>query len=254
MYSALFFLALAQQPPVSPDDLVTWQQGSVGIVLSAPHGGGVRVAGSRDRVSGETVKDLNTAEVALLTGQRLTELAGGKPYLVIAQFSRKDADANRTAKEGYENDAAKRHYEAYHRALRFAVDECRAKYGRAILIDIHGQAREPEAVVRGTRDGASLRRMIGRFGVESASGPSSVFGALKKMGYKIIPDPAEGELGDETFFDGGFITEHYGSHNEDGIDTIQIEIGRQRVDATVKFSRDLATAVFGCYKAFVVGG
>jgi N-formylglutamate amidohydrolase len=252
MVSAVLAAVLAgQQAPVGPSDLVTWQEGTVGIVLSAPHGGGVRVPGSKDRVKGETIRDLNVAEVALLTGQKLTDLAGGKPYLVIAQFSRKDVDANRKPGEGYENDAAKAHYDAYHRALRAAVDECRAKYGRAILIDIHGQAKDPEAVVRGTRDGTAVARMIHDHGKGSVTGESSLFGALKKMGYKIIPDPADGELGEETFFDGGYITEHYGSHNADGIDAIQVEIGKQRVDSTLKFSRDLAAAIFGCYKAFV---
>lgn len=252
MTAVLLSLLLAQALPVSSDDLVTWQEGSVGIILSAPHGGGVRISGSKDRTSGETVKDLNTAEVALLTAQRLTELAGGKPYVVVAQFSRKDADANRAPAEAYENSAAKRHYDAYHRALRAAVDACRERFGTALLIDIHGQAKEPEAVVRGTRNGASLTRMIRDHGVASVTGSSSLFGSLKKAGYRIIPDPKEGELGDETFFNGGFIVDHYGSHQADGVDAIQVEIGRFRNDSTTKFARDFAAAISSSYRQGVL--
>jgi N-formylglutamate amidohydrolase len=255
--------APAHEPElVRPSDLVTAQRGSIGIILSAPHGGLVRVPGSKDRTRGTSVRDVNTGEIALLVAQRLTARLGAKPYVVVAQFSRKDADANRAPDSGeaFENDAARAQYEAYHAALARCVEECRRTYGKAVLIDLHGQVRAPEALVRGTRNGATVKALVDRAGRGALDGPESLFGRLKAAGYAVLPDlPAPGAAaragaGDaqaepprETFFDGGYITAHYGSDQPGGVDAIQIEIGAQRSNSLLKVSRDIADAVAGFY-------
>lgn len=246
----------AAQPadPISPTDLITIQRGTIPIIISAPHGGSIRVPNSKDRTApgSVTVRDVNTADMALLVSQRITDKLGAKPYFVIAQFSRKDADANRAEDEAAENDAARVQYRAYHRALAAAVKECRDKYGHALLIDLHGQVRRPEALVRGTRNGKTVTALTRRAGAESLTGPDSVFGQLKAAGYPIIPD-AEGpeeNAAKETFFDGGYIVAHYGSDQEGGIDTIQIEVGSQRSNALLKVSRDIADAVAHCAQKY----
>lgn len=236
---------------VRAGDLVSVQRGSVAIIISAPHGGMVRVKGSKEREGGVKVRDVNTAEIALLTAQRITAELGAKPYFVIAQFSRKDADANRSEAEGVENDAARAQWRAYHAAMREYVDECRRVHGRAIVIDIHGQSRRPEAIVRGTRNGQTVKALVEKHGVAAIAGPDSVFGRLKAMGYAVIPelnadeDAAEEGIspGRETFFDGGYIVAHYGSQNADGVDAIQVEIGAQRSNSTLKVARDLGDAI-----------
>ena len=239
-------------------DLVSVQRGSVPIIISAPHGGLVRVKGSKEREGGVKVRDVNTAEIALLTAQRITGELGSKPYFVIAQFSRKDADANRSEAEGVENDAARAQWRAYHGALREFVDECRRVHGRAIVIDIHGQSRRPEAIVRGTRNGQTVKALVAKHGVAAIAGPDSLFGRLKAMGYAVIPElnadenaPEDGVApGRETFFDGGYIVAHYGSQNADGIDAIQVEIGAQRSNSTLKMARDLGDAIAHFARAF----
>lgn len=243
--------------PVAPTDLVTFQRGTLPIIISAPHGGSVRVPGSKDRTAqgAVTVRDVNTAEMALLASQRITDRLGGKPWVVIAQFSRKDADANRTESEGVENDAARAHYQAYHRALALAVKECREKHGDALLIDLHGQIKRPEALVRGTRNGTTVTSLTKRYGLEAITGPDSLFGQLKAKGHPILPDatdPEEG-AGRETFFDGGYIVTHYGSdpaNEPPGIDAIQIEVGSQRSDSLLKVSRDIAEAAVHTLKTY----
>jgi N-formylglutamate amidohydrolase len=235
-------------------DLLTTQRGSIPIILTAPHGGAIRVPGSADRTTGITVRDTHTAEIALLVAQRLTERLGQRPYVVIAQFSRKDADANRAPGEAYENDAAKAQYDAFHAAVRDAVDECRRLHGRAILLDIHGQARVPGAIVRGTRNGRSVAALRARHGDGAIEGPESLFGLLRAAGYATLPEPGTPEegLGRETFFDGGFIVEHYGSHQPAGIDAIQVEIGSQfRSPSPWTFARDLADAAARFYETFM---
>lgn len=243
---------------VRASDLVSVQRGSVAIIISAPHGGMVRVKGSKEREGGVKVRDVNTAEIALLTAQRITAELGAKPYVVIAQFSRKDADANRSEAEGVENDAARAQWRAYHAAMREFVDECRRVHGRAIVIDIHGQVRRPEAIVRGTRNGQTVKALVEKYGVAALAGPDSVFGRLKAMGYAVIPelnadeDAAEEGFapGRETFFDGGYIVAHYGSQNADGVDAIQVEIGAQRSNSTLKLARDLGDAIAHFARAY----
>lgn len=173
-----------------PGDLISTQRGCVPVIISAPHGGTIRIPGSKDRLTGVTVRDVNTAEIAMLVAHRVAEKLGGKPYFVIAQFSRKDADPNRSRDEAVENEAAGVQYDAYHAALRRSVDECRAKFGSAILIDIHGQAKRPEAIIRGTRNGKTVQSLLKRHGDAGLVGPHSVFGGLKAKGYTIEPDPA----------------------------------------------------------------
>lgn len=240
-----------------PTELITAQRGTLPIVISAPHGGMVRVPGSQDRLKGVLVRDANTAEVALLVAQRLTHKLGGKPSFVIAQFSRRDADANRSPESGeaFETDAARAQYEAYHRTLRTLVREVRGAHAGAILIDIHAQVRARDAFVRGTRDGRSVQALLNRRGVTALTGPDSIFGRLQTQEYRVLPElpaadskPASKDaLTDpalnETMFDGGFITEHYGSHQVDGVDAIQIEIGGDLINNPTKTARDLADAI-----------
>ena len=252
-------LAPPARPPAAPaielvssTELVTAQRGDLPIILSAPHGGAVRVHGSKDRARGVTVRDVNTAEIALICAQRLTDRLRAKPYFVIAQFSRKDADANRDAAEAYENDAAKTQCDAYHRALKTAVDECRARFGAAILIDLHGQVREPDALVRGTRNGKTVTALVARHGAAALTGPDSIFGRLRAAGYRVIPDGDEPgtPAGREMFFDGGYIVANYGSDQPNGVDAIQIEIGSQRSNNLIKVSRDIAEAVAACARVY----
>ncbi len=276
-------IAASSPSELSPSAaLLTTQRGTLPIILSAPHGGSVRVPGSKDRTQGVTVRDDMTAEVALLVAQRLTAKLGAKPSFVIAQFSRKDADANRApdSNEAFENGAAKAQYDAYHAALRTLVDEQRAahigadNHPRALLIDLHGQKREPDAIVRGTRDGKSVAHLIARAGEAALTGPESICGLLRTKGYRVLPEdealPAPPVAGtpsatepsqlppaappanlrhplNETFFDGGYIIAHYGAQNPDGIDAIQLELGRMRSTETLKLSRDLADAIAAFY-------
>ena len=238
---------------VMPDELVSAQRGTLPIILSAPHGGSVRVDGSEDRKKGVTVKDLRTAEIAWLTSQRLTDKLGAKVFIVVAQFSRKDADANRDASEAFENKHAAAQYDAYHRALREFVDEVRRDHARGLLIDIHGQAKHPDKVMRGTRDGKSVSALFKLHGEAAIKGDNSLFGLLAKGGYGVLPK-LDAESLDESQFEGGYITDHYGSHNKNGVDTIQVEIGSDFRSKAImhKTAEDLADAIAGFAGKYVL--
>lgn len=241
---------------VLPTDLVSAQRGNVGILLVAPHGGTAAIEGAPERKSGVRVRDQDTSEIAWIAATRLTGLLGAKPYVVVAQFHRKYADVNRSPEEGVESEAARVHYDAFHRAVRAYVDEIRARFGRGILIDVHLQGRVPDAIVRGTRNGKTVSALLARHGVAALVGDDGLFGLLAKEQYAIIPaldtSGAPADLGKETFFDGGYDVAHYGSHNADGIDAIQVEIGTRLAGARlVSTARDLATALATFHRAHV---
>jgi N-formylglutamate amidohydrolase len=236
--------AAAARTELAPSDalVVAWR-GDLPLVISAPHGGRARVEGGADRETGVVVRDEGTAELALLVAQRVIDRLGAKPYVVVAQFSRKDADANRPAEEAYENEAAGAQWRAYHHALRMAVDECRERFGEALLVDLHGQAREPDVVARGTRDGRTMARLRERLGEEWLLGPRSLDRRLAARGHRVVPEPAsDGARAKETLFAGGHIVATYGATSPGGIDAMQFEFGRQRDDLR-GLARDLGDSL-----------
>jgi N-formylglutamate amidohydrolase len=252
-------LAKGRGPDLAPPgSLITAQLGDAPVIISAPHGGRVRIPGAVERTKGVKVLDTNTAQLALLMSQRLTERMGRRPSFVVAHFSRKDADCNRAPEpepddEAYASDAAKACYDAYHDALRVAVDRSRATFGlRVLLVDVHGQARMPEAIVRGTRQGAAMAHLVTEHGPDVIDGPRSVFGLLAAKGYVVEPplrpQPASEQERPamplrERFFAGGWITERYGAASGAGVNALQLEFGRMRVDSLEKTATDAADAI-----------
>jgi hypothetical protein len=88
-------------------------------------------------------------------------------------------------------------------------------------MDLHGQATFRESLVRGTRDGQTVSRLIARHGKAALVGPDSVFGGLEARGYQVVPPGATPDAPEPRAFRGGFIVATYGSHHENGIDAIQ---------------------------------
>ena len=174
------------------DKLLTVKQGTLPIILSVPHGGKHPIPNATIRkgvgvAKFVTVRDGWTDELAEKIGAALEKKLAGKPHLVIARFERKYVDVNRPAKDAYESDAAKSFYDAYHKALKSARDEVERDWGRGLVIDVHGQGVEPNAIFRGTSNWESVSHLTTRFGKLAVTGPKGVFGVLGKRGVSIIP-------------------------------------------------------------------
>lgn len=254
IWTALFVSAATCREAMAADQhdpLISIQRGTIPVVLSAPHGGTIAVPGGKPKEEGTTLRDQHTAEIAALTAQFLTERLDGKPYYAIAQFSRRYIDPNRgpgfRESQAYSCPVSKVHYDAYHRALRASVDEVRGKFGRGLLIDIHGQSRRPGEIIRGTVQGTTVTAMLEAHGLDALIGPKSMFGQLRSRGYTVEPpvEDAPESPEDEVHFIGGYIVRAYGSHNPDGIDAIQVELGRdvRREAVRRQTASDLAEAI-----------
>ena len=215
--------------------LAIWA-GALPIVLSAPHGGrepimGIPIRTGQGVLQFTNERDSNTAELAEQIAVTLSSQMGARPFLVVARFERKYVDANRAPAEAYENRNAAPYYDAYHRALRDACNRVRSIWGRGLLLDLHGQGVEKHTIFRGTAKGLTVADLERRFGSEAIVGSTSVLGQLAIRGYKIAPSSAPGT---EVRFTGGFIVRNYGSHQPNGIDAIQLELG-----ATLRERRNL---------------
>jgi N-formylglutamate amidohydrolase len=250
--------ALAEVPvappprPVPPkSDLVTTQVGKLPVILSAPHGGTKEVPGVSPRkgtglpVGGSgffAARDGGTEELAAALSAAIEKKTGAKPYLVAARFHRKYIDANRPPEIAYEEAAAKPTYDAYRQTLAAYCREVKREYGRGLLLDVHGQGRMKDTVIRGTRDGKTVGLLIQRYGLKAHTGPDSFFGLLRTAGCKVFPE----NLADKDFesLSGGDIVHTYGS-GEYGIDAIQLEFGGDHRDAkNIKDTAEkVATAV-----------
>jgi N-formylglutamate amidohydrolase len=243
-----FYQIVFAQDSSSADRLLTVWAGSLPIILSAPHGGRQAIPGIPSRrgigVAQFTVeRDGNTAELAEAVGGKLSSRLGGKPFLVVAEFERKYVDANRSAAMAYESIEAKPYYDAYHERLRQAVEQVGQKWGGGLLLDLHGQGANGEAIFRGTGNGKSVALLEKKFGWQALSGPKSILGQLAAKGYRILPDPSGSDH--EQRYSGGFTTQTYGSHRGTQVDVIQLEFGTSfRVQANLeRTAGDLAAAI-----------
>jgi N-formylglutamate amidohydrolase len=198
------------------------------IILSAPHGGRNPIPGVAERrgigvTQFATGRDHNTGELTERIAVKLHESLRAKPFLVIATFERKYVDANRPSEGAYEAEKARSYYDAYHRALGEHCLEVRERWGHGLLLDIHGQNAEVDAIFRGTDNLRSVAGLERRFGKAALTGANSIMGYLERSGYRVFP--ANGDSQREQRYSGGYTTRTYGSHRGTGIDAIQLEFG-----------------------------
>jgi N-formylglutamate amidohydrolase len=227
----VILVAFAASPlgSTEPGRLVTVRSGQLPIILSAPHGGRDPVPNVAPR-QGEgvnqfvVVRDEHTAELTIAIADELAKRVGARPFLVIARFDRKYVDANRNERSAIEDPLAQPYYRAYHQALEEFTSSVQKKWKRGLLLDIHGQAKLPDALVRGTNNGQTVELMITRHGRQSVTGSRSLFGAFAGTGHRIVP-PVDSDESEDARFLGGFIVRNYGSHTASGIDAMQLEFG-----------------------------
>lgn len=210
------------------------QAGELPILLSAPHGGTLEIPGVPPR-AGEglprsgagfsTSRDVGTEELARDVAEEIERRFGKKPYLVISRVRRRYLDPNRPPRIAYEDSRAKPVYDRYHDSLSSFCREALDRFGGGLLLDLHGQGVRPDAVLRGTKNGLTVKLLRQRYGEAAHTGPESLFGLLQARGWVVHPHPGDGK--EQTGYDGGYIVQTYGSQTPFGIDAMQLEFGRE---------------------------
>ena len=255
--SAILLTALSHNLSAeSASPLVFAQAGDMPIILSAPHGGRQPIPGAPERMvggAGKFVKerDDNADVLALRLADAIERHTGSRPYLVIARFHRKFVDANRPPEGAYESEAARPHYEAYHDALREACRAVRERWGRGLLIDVHGQSADKGAIFRGTINGKTIQGLLKKFGGAAITGPDSILGQLDSRGYKVLP-PCGDPNARETQYSGGYTVATHAAEGC-GIDGIQLEFGLnlRSADTINRTAEDVALSIAAFAKTFL---
>ena len=186
------------------EELVRVQAGELPIIISAPHGGrldvpDVDIRTGRGLVAGPSgyvmSRDTGTEELADEVLKAIDRRFGKPAYAVIARFHRKHIDANRPADEAYEDPDAKATYDRFHNQLDAYCREVQKKFGKGLLLDLHGQGSEPETVFRGTQDGKTVKllrdamakprttdRIVCSVGSRPAAGPLTLIRSRARAG------------------------------------------------------------------------
>jgi N-formylglutamate amidohydrolase len=253
----------------APEDLVLVRHGTLPIILTVPHGGrldipGVPLRNAPDpaRMAGfakwggfQSGGDQNTDVLALRIASEIESLTGHAPYLVLAKFKRRFIDANRPAELAYVDPGAAPYYALYHGTIRKFVDEIRRAHPAGLLLDVHGEGKDPDVLMRGTSNGDTVTLLVRRVGVDSITGPNGLFGQFETQGFKVFPsNRASIWRGSENAgYNGGYTVNTYGSQNPDGIDAVQLEFGTRyrREDELDKSAAQAARAIVTFYKAYL---
>lgn len=248
LFSLAAGIATGQAPPIDKALLMV-RPGDSAIILSAPHGGTIAITGVPVREGAgvkkfATVRDDGTEVLAPMVAERLEKLTGKQPHLVVALFQRKCVDVNRPAGDAFESDKAKPYYEAYHAALAKARETVIARHGRGLLIDIHGQGADKEAVFRGTNGFKTVTHLFERSGKGALLGKGGLLGELAIRKHKIIPANDSDDKEDPRY-NGGYIVQTYGSKSGGTMDAVQLELGAKlrRTPGREAFADDLADSI-----------
>jgi N-formylglutamate amidohydrolase len=120
--------------------------GHLPLIISIPHGGHLfpyDIPDRRQNIPGIIKSnDINTQEIGHLLSKKIRQRLGGRrPYIIINHMGRSKIDVNRPLKEGVEigsNNETPIVWNDYHSFIRDTIDEVELRFGRGLLIDIHG--------------------------------------------------------------------------------------------------------------------
>ena len=253
----------------TPKDLVLVHAGTLPIVLTAPHGGRLDIPDVAKRTAPDAAHaaafkkwggfqaggDPNTDTLALRISAEIEKLTGHRPYLVLAKFKRKFVDPNRPAELAYADPRAAPYYALYHSTIRQFVDDIRRTYPAGLLLDVHGESKDGDVLMRGTGNGDTVAALVRRAGAQSVTGRDGLFGQLEAQGFKVFPSNhlPLWSGSENAGFNGGYTVNVYGSQNPDGIDAMQLEFGSRyrRDDELDRSAVQAAHAIVAFYKAYL---
>jgi N-formylglutamate amidohydrolase len=243
-------------------NLVSRHRGTIPVILSCPHDGEERPPAVPKRSGSapgcppfKISRDLHTREITTGVAQRLLDVFGEAPYVVIAEYDREYIDANRPSHCAFEPPAAnevpaaKQYYDEYHNTLRNFVNEIRAETGGlGLLFDIHGTRvidDDPADVYLGTDNRRTVTRLL-QLDPQALWRRRSLRGFLGPEAAGYVVSPKQPNIDETKEVDGGHTVRTYGSSHEDGVDAIQLEIAstlRNDRDKRAAFIENLAYAL-----------
>jgi len=221
--------------------LVKKHRGTMPIILTCPHGGSESPPSVQEREEAKTPsgcnfttsRDVQTDAITESVAERILQLTGLSPYIVIAEFHRKFIDANRRLECAFTDSTAKAFYEEYHNSISEYVNEIlQENDDRGFLFDIHGIreiSEDPADIYLGTVNGKTLQPSFQRADIFKRHGLHGLLQASRHLvdsegadtvfQYRVSPADKEAEETDKVR--GGFTIRQYADLM---INCIQIEI------------------------------
>lgn len=224
---------------LSIDGFIEYFPGDAPVILTAPHGGGLKPGSIPDRTKeacGGTavlVRDTNTAELVLVMRQSYHDRYGTWPHVVINRLARVKFDANRPLEEAACGNAeAAKAFTAWHAAVDMAKAQVVKSSGRGWYMDIHGHGHEIQRLELGylvkpadlnatdaeldanvgARDRVSIAAILKARGVslsEALRGPASLGALYARAGFPSIPGDKDPRPGEAKYFNGGYNTSRH---------------------------------------------
>ncbi len=232
-------------------DYVEYVHGNLPLIISVPHGGYEKPDDIPER-TGRFAKnqDIYTIEIVYEIIQKINDLTGKYPYVIINHLHRTRLDANRNIKEAANgNLKAEKVWYAYHNRISSVKVRITEEYEKGLFIDLHGHRHKIERIELGyLLSGEELRLdkdlldggLLNEFSsirhllesnildlsfTELIRGKYSFGSLLSAKGQVCVPgNKLLYPQPDEPFFSGGFNTSRYGSSRGGTVDGIQIEM------------------------------
>lgn len=239
----------AAEPGVSyfgRNGYVEYIPGTLPLILSAPHGGGVRPSEIPDRTEGEFTSDVATIALTLAVRDAFVAATGSAPHVVISHLHRARFDANRELEEAAGgNPFAENAFHEYHGFIEQARRTV-ATRGEGLYLDMHGHGHDLDRLELGylltagqldlpdyvlsalTVVQQTSIRELGRDSplpfAELLRGDLSLGGFLGAQGLRSVPSPSDPSPGEAPYFSGGYSTRRHGSiADTELVSGIQIE-------------------------------
>ena len=252
------------------NEYVEYVHGNYPIIISSPHGGEKKPEGipDRDCVNCVVVNDSYTQELTNEIAEEIENITGCLPYIIINRLHRSKLDANRGIIEGADgNPEAESAWRFYHEHIATSQDSIHSNNERGLLVDIHGHAHDIQRLELGYllsksqlneddeileennyAEFSSIRQLtLDNISALSFSellrGDYSLGTLIAEEGYPALPSSDDEFPENNSYFTGGYITQQYGSRNQDITDAIQIECNQDvRFNTTIRkdFAKKLA--------------
>jgi N-formylglutamate amidohydrolase len=282
LFHALIAHSQAYQAGVTylgTQNYIEFRAGNLPIIITAPHGGRLEPTTIPDRncATCTTVMDGNTMELAYQIDTALRQAFGCFPNIIVNRLHRKKLDANREIVEAALGSAdAEVAWQEWHKFIQAAKNDVVRRYGRGILIDLHGHGHTIQRLELGYlttesdlrlsdvtlatpqyRDKMSIKNLVlnnlnGFNAAQLLRGQFALGTLLAANNFPSVPsqqDPAPA-VADE-YFNGGYNTFRHGSRDSTTIDAIQIECNFTGVRSTFEARRSFAIQLANSLKAYL---
>ena len=230
--------------PLIKENYVKYLEGTLPIILSAPHGGVLKPKDIPNRTTGVFDIDSNTSE---LTHEILEEFfiqTNNYPYAIVMDLSRTKVDANRAIHEATTKDEkAIATYNTFHDFIKESKSKVDKKFKKGIYIDIHGQSHShghiefgyllfndtlklsDEEIEKHAEKSSikTLKDFSDKSFVELLKGETSLSGLINKKGLKAMPSQDKPYDENGEYFEGAYNTFTYSSLDGSSVSSIQAE-------------------------------